>query len=156
MKTFVLYLYELVLALWVGGVVIFTFVVTPRIFSHYDRDMAGDIVGTLFPVYFPYNLLLSMLTVALLFFMWKWGATHAQRISLVLAIIAVGINLFVMLKLHPDILEIKRQVASFITTPEDAPTRAAFRRLHAVSAILNLLLLGLGAALMYLARPLSK
>ena len=42
-------LYDLVLALWTGGIFLFTFIITPVIFKSYGRDMAGEIVGKLFP-----------------------------------------------------------------------------------------------------------
>ena len=41
--------YNIVLALWVGGMALFTFIVTPVIFKSYPRDQAGEIVGRLFP-----------------------------------------------------------------------------------------------------------
>jgi hypothetical protein len=145
-----------VLALWVGGIVIFTVVVTPRIFSHYDRDMAGEVVGVLFPGYFSYNLIVSIAAVTLLFIMWKWNPAHALRLSLALGIVAVGVNLVIMLKIYPAILEIKRQVPSFVTTPPDAPLRVAFSRLHAVSAVLNLALVVIGAVMLYLSRGLNR
>ena len=44
--------YRLALALWAGGMSVFTFVVTPVIFRTQTRDDAGKIVGALFPVYF--------------------------------------------------------------------------------------------------------
>jgi uncharacterized membrane protein len=49
-------IYRLAIASWVGGVAIFTFVLTPVIFKSYDRDMAGQIVGVLFPAYFRWGL----------------------------------------------------------------------------------------------------
>jgi hypothetical protein len=45
-------IYRLAVTFWVGGVAIFTFVLTPIIFRVNDRDTAGRIVGTLFPGYF--------------------------------------------------------------------------------------------------------
>ena len=41
--------YTLTLALWTGGMVLFTFIVTPAIFRSFGRDQAGEIVGYLFP-----------------------------------------------------------------------------------------------------------
>ena len=49
-------IYRIAIAFWVGGVTIFTFVLTPIIFKSYDRDTAGKIVGVLFPAYFRWNL----------------------------------------------------------------------------------------------------
>ena len=48
--------YRLAVAFWVGGVAIFTFVLTPIIFKAYSRDTAGQIVGVLFPAYFRWGL----------------------------------------------------------------------------------------------------
>ena len=47
-------LYNLILALWVGGIFIYTFLVTPLIFNSFERDTASAIVDKLFPFYFPY------------------------------------------------------------------------------------------------------
>jgi hypothetical protein len=154
MRTVLKGLYLLIIALWVGGVASFTFVVTPRIFSHYNRDTASKIVDVLFPVYFPYNFVLSALALLILATMWQgWGGS-AHRISFMLALVAVLINLYVLLKLYPDIMEIKRQVTSFVNMSPDAGPRAAFRRLHAVSAVLNLAQLCISAALLFLGRAL--
>jgi uncharacterized membrane protein len=60
-------LYNLILSLWVGGIAIFTFIVTPAIFRSFGRDEAGAIVGKLFPGYFTYVLVLTLL--AFIFFL---------------------------------------------------------------------------------------
>ena len=49
-------LYRLALSLWVGGIALFTFVVTPVIFRTQGRDAAGKIVGAIFPVYFRFSV----------------------------------------------------------------------------------------------------
>src|SRR3972149_3851447 len=51
--------YRLALSLWVGGIALFTFVVTPVIFRTHGRDAAGRIVGSIFPVYFRYGLVVA-------------------------------------------------------------------------------------------------
>jgi xanthine/uracil permease len=155
-KNIINYFYMVVVALWVGGMASFTFVMTPRIFSHYDRDAAGQIVGALIPVYFPYNFALSVLTVVLLLVMWRGWTGHAHRISVVLAILAAAIALYVLFMLYPDIMEIKRQVTSFVDMPPDMEPRASFRRLHALSAMLNLTQLLIGMILLYLGRLFCK
>ena len=50
-------IYRLALAFWVGGAALFTFVLTPTLFKGLDRDMAGNIVGLLFPGYFRWGLI---------------------------------------------------------------------------------------------------
>ena len=149
-------LYLLTLSLWVGGMAIFTFLVTPIIFRSYGRDHAGEIVGRLFPAYFPYLLALSVLALVLFLLLRADRGAAISRISLALLALAVVVNLYVTFKLHPDAVRIKQQIASFERDAGDSPARMAFRRLHALSAALNLAVLADGVALLLLSRHLCK
>lgn len=150
------FLYKLVLALWIGGIAIFTFVVTPAIFRAYGRDMAGEIVGRLFPGYFLYTLLLSV--AALLFFLpISFSVSNSRhKFTFVLIVGAILINLFVSQVLHPQIRTVKQEIHSFETLPPDAPLRKQFTRLHAVSAALNLIVLADGVLLLLLGSGIKK
>jgi hypothetical protein len=149
------FLYQLTLSLWIGGIAIFTFIVTPAIFGSFDRDMAGQIVGRLFPGYFLYLLCLSLSALVFLLLPWPGRIRHAYRISLALIVLAVAINSFVAFRLHPRITEVKKQIHSFQTT-EDSPLRKRFGRLHALSAGLNLIVLSDGLVLLLLSRGLRE
>ncbi|MDA8098615.1 MAG: DUF4149 domain-containing protein [Nitrospiraceae bacterium] len=156
MKPLAANLYLLTLAFWTGGMSMFTFIVTPAIFRSYSRDRAGEIVGTLFPGYFLTLLVLSGL--AILFFLLKGGGFQnaSSRASLILLILALAMNCYVFFKLHPDALRIKQQVVSFEKEAPDSPARSAFRRVHATSAVLNLLVLADGIALLVLSRNIPR
>ncbi len=156
MHKFLMYSYLVVLSLWAGGICIFTFVVTPVIFKSYARDMAGQIVGTLFPGYFAYLLVLSVLALILLLFLKSGFDNKIESISLFLIVAAIVINLFVSFKLHPDIKNLKQEIASFESVPQESPLRNKFSRLHAVSASLNLLVFADALALIYLSTLLKK
>jgi len=149
------FLYNVSLALWTGGMALFTFVVTPSIFRSFGRDQAGEIVGKLFPGYFTYLLALSALALVLFFLLGAEQAARPYRISLALLVVGVIINAYVLLSLHPRTVEVKQQVASFERAAPDSPARKEFRKLHAVSAGLNLFLLLDGAALLAMS-PLLK
>jgi uncharacterized membrane protein len=140
--------YSLILALWIGGMAIFTFIVTPVIFRSYPRDQAGEIVGRLFPGYFLYNLVLAALVLVLFFIVANDQSKLAYRLSLVCAVTALIINLFIVFKLHPDAVRIKQQVTSFERESPESPARKQFRKLHGVSAVLNLVLLVEGITLL--------
>ena len=143
------------LALWVGGIALFTFIITPGIFNSYSRDMAGEIVGRLFPGYFLYNLVLSLL--ALIFFLIPWSDFQKEfRLSLLCIVIAVLVNIFVCFKLHPEIKAMKKEIHSFETVSSDDPLRMKFRRLHGISAVLNLLLLADGITLLLVGTVIKK
>jgi hypothetical protein len=148
-------LYNLLLALWTGGMALFTFIVTPAIFRSFGRDQAGEIVGKLFPGYFLYLLVLSALALVLFFLLGAVQATPLYRASLFLLVVAIIINAYVLFSLHPRTVEVKQQVASFERTAPDSPARKEFRKLHGVSAVLNLFLLIDGATLLAMS-PLLK
>jgi hypothetical protein len=155
MKTSWFTLYNLILALWVGGIAAFTFIVTPVIFRSFGRDLAGKIVGELFPGYFLYNLVLAALALLLFFVVAGEPSKTPYRLSLFLLTAALIINVFIVFKLHPDTVQVKQAVTSFERESPDSPMRKRFAKLHAVSAVLNLLLLADGAALLAVA-PLLK
>ncbi len=148
--------YTLLLALWVGGISIFTFIVTPVIFREYGRDAAGEIVGKLFPGYFLFTLVLSILVLIALPLCRSLFGQAGFRWSLALAVIAVAINIFVYFKLHPEIRRVKQEIHSFQTQPEVSPERKAFRKLHALSATLNLIVLADGVTLLLIGTALKR
>jgi len=148
--------YDLVLALWVGGMAIFTFVVTPVIFKSYGRDMAGEIVGRLFPGYFLYNLGLCAAALVLFFLLAADRPALPYRLSLVLLSTALIINLYIAFKLHPEAVRIKQEVVSFERESPDSPARKKFRQVHGMSAVLNLVLIAQGATLLVVSPLLRK
>ena len=52
MTFLVQWLYNLALALWVGGMVFFSFITTPTIFQTLPREMASQIISAIFPRYY--------------------------------------------------------------------------------------------------------
>ena len=156
MKIFWFSWYTLVLALWVGGMALFTFVATPVIFKTYPRDLAGEIVGRLFPGYFLYNLVLAVAALILFFIIARDQSKLPYRLSLLCVATAVLINLFIVFKLHPDTVRVKQQVTSFERESPDSPARKEFRKLHGISAVLNLVLIAEGITLLVAAPLLRK
>ena len=122
--------YNIILALWVGGIVMFTFLVTPVIFQSFGRDTAGAVVGRLFPYYFPYNLVLSVVALAVFFMFIGIKGKVQNKIAIILLTIAILINLFITFKLYPDIVSVKQQIKTFETQSDESPLRNQFRKLH--------------------------
>jgi hypothetical protein len=156
MKNIFFPLYNIILALWTGGIAIFTFVLTPVIFKSYGRDTAGDIVGRLFPGYFFYTLILSLAALLLAFLVMENRSAIAARISLLLLVAALIMNAYVFFKLHPDTVDVKQRITSFERESKDSPARKEFSRLHAISAVLNLAVLVDGTILLVLAPALRR
>ena len=146
-------IYLVVLALWVGGGVLFTFYVTPVIFASYPRDTAGDIVGNLMPGFLLLNLLLA--AVALVLFLLYAGARKrmASKAAVLILLLTVAVNAYMFFRLYPRITRAGEAVASFETTPRNSPERKEFSRLHGISATLNLLVLICGTVLLVISPP---
>ena len=139
-------IYNLMLALWVGGIFIYTFLVTPLIFKSFGKDTASAIVDKLFPFYFPYILVVAILAFGFfLIYGLKKNAMH--KLTLVLLIVGILIGLFVNFGLYPEIKKTKQEIASFEKSPADLPARRRFNALHGISMTLNLVLLADGIAL---------
>jgi len=147
MKKFSDYLYGICLSLWVGGMSVFTFLVTPAIFRSYPRDKAGEIVGNLFPSYFPFTLAISAAALLLLLISFRDKGRPGYRITVALASIAVVMALYVNFGLYPEMRAVKQQVRSFESSPED-PARIRFRQLHIRSAVVNLAVIADGFILL--------
>jgi uncharacterized membrane protein len=147
--------YSITLALWVGGMSVFTFVITPVIFRAFPRDSASAIVDKLFPFYFPYNLAISILALAF-FLLTGLQKNAGNKLPLALIIIAIVVNSFITFKLFPAIKEVKHKIVSFENTSPDSPARKQFRVMHGLSMGLNLLLLADGTALVVLSPFLKQ
>jgi hypothetical protein len=156
MKKLAGHLYLIVLSLWVGGMSLFTFIITPVIFRSYPRDVAGGIVGKLFPSYFLFALLISAAALILFVLAFSEKGPRGYRISLLLASLALITALYINFSLYPEAEKVKREVHSFEAEASGDHARARFRRLHAQSAILNIFMIADGIALLMLNVAIKK
>lgn len=141
-------LYRLAVACWLGGVTLFTFVLTPILFKTQARDLAGKIVGVLFPGYFRYGLVCGVVALACLLL--QRGPRFVP--ALVLLVMMLGATAFQAFVIEPKAADIKTRIVSFETTSKDDPLRKEFSRLHGISAVCNLAVFVGGVALVVLQR----
>lgn len=139
--------YQLAIACWLGGVVLFSFILTPTIFNSYSRDLAGGIVGVLFPGYFRWGLACGL--TALLCLLLSRGHRASIKIGVVLTMLALTATQAYLIE--PRAAELKKEIPSFVTTAPDHPARVQFRKLHGLSAAANLAVIAGGLLLMILA-----
>jgi len=140
-------LYRLALACWIGGASLFTFVLTPIIFKSFDRDMAGGIVGALFPGYFKWGLIWGVIALAALFMS---PAVKHRTIAGVIIAFMLALTLVQAFIIEPRAAALKKEIPSFETTAKDDPLRVRFRKLHGISAVSNLAVIGGGIVLIVL------
>ncbi|MBM9537900.1 DUF4149 domain-containing protein [Desulfobulbus alkaliphilus] len=138
--------YHLAIACWLGGMALFTFQITPAIFSAYSRDVAGGIVTVLFPGYFRWGLLCGV--VALISRL-LWRARFTLVSSLII-VIMLGLTATQAFILEPRAAELKKAIPSFETTAADDPRRLQFTQLHRISMVANLSVIAGGVVLVVL------
>ena len=139
-------IYSLAISLWLGGAALFTFMLTPKLFAALSRDMAGMVVGLLFPGYFRWGLACG--AVALLCRLVGRGRFALPSMAILAAmLILTATQAFVI---EPRAAAIKEQIASFDTTPKDHPARVQFRKLHGLSMAANLAVIAGGVVLLVL------
>lgn len=136
-------IYRLAIALWVGGNALFTLVLTPLLFKTEARDTAARIVGTFFPGYFRWGLACG--GIALFCRLLSRGRGIDLAAGILMAMLALtAVQAYYV---EPRAAAIKREIGSFETTSKDHPLRKEFSKLHAVSAVCNLMVLGGGVVL---------
>ena len=127
-------IYHLAIACWLGGASLFTFVLTPIIFKAYSRDIAGGIVGVLFPGYFRWGLACGVVALICLL-LTKGRRAIVSGIILIVMLTIAATQVFII---EPKAAALKKEIPSFTTTPPDHPLRVQFRKLHGISAVANL------------------
>lgn len=151
MTTALALVHSLSLTIWVGGMTVFSFIITPIFFKTFAKEQAGDIVGAVFPAYFTLGHVCSVLALGSYLYLRTqvaapWG--DKARIALLVVMLAgAGLNgLYIGPKSHA----IKEQVRAASTEEAKAPLRGQFGKLHGMSMAVNLLLILSGLALVIL------
>ena len=139
-------LYKLVISLWAGGNAIFTLMLTPILFKTENRDVAGRIVGNLFPGYFRWGMACGV--IALICRLASRG--FDLKLPVVVLVLMLALTSFQAFYVEPHAAELKRQIGSFEATTKDHPLRKEFSKLHGVSALCNLTVLAGGVLLVLL------
>lgn len=139
-------LYKLAVSLWAGGNAIFTLMLTPILFKTESRDVAGRIVGNLFPGYFRWGLACGVVALGCTLISRGTGF----RLHLVVLAAMLALTCFQALYVEPRAADLKQRIGSFEQTSKDDPLRREFSRLHGVSAVCNLAVLAGGVVLVVL------
>lgn len=139
-------LYRLAISLWAGGNAIFTLMLTPVLFKTESRDVAGRIVGNLFPGYFRWGVACGVIALVC-----RLAARGFDlKLPVILLAVMLAMTTFQALYVEPRAAELKRQIGSFEATSKEDPLRKQFSKLHGVSAVCNLSVLAGGVLLVVL------
>lgn len=148
MSFLIQWFYILALALWVGGMVFFSFITTPVIFSQVPKEIGGQLLSALFPRYYLMGYVCGgvLLLMTLLEALW---VRHLPLVRILLLSGMLGLTLYAGMNLRPKIHQLKIEMRSVEEeSPRGVELKAKFSRAHRQSVILNMLVLTGGLFLM--------
>ena len=136
MPWLVLFIYILALAVWLGQVVFFSFVVAPQIFGNLPVEQAGTVVGLLFPIYYLISHICAATVAgcALVLRGWSRPAGGPWLIAAAIAGLALLASLYAGFAVQPRASELRPQLHR-ADTP--AAVQQEFDDLHALAVELN-------------------
>jgi len=141
-----LHLFSLVV--WQGSIIFFSFFAAPAIFKSLPKEEAGDVVGRIFPRYWAMGYICSVISlVSLIYLCYLADIFLKKRLTLlvIMTIITFYSGLYIGKKAR--VLKAEMRVAG----PGGAKDalRKRFKKIHAISASLNMLVFVLGVFLIY-------
>ncbi len=142
-------LYLLALVVWVGAIVFFSFCAAPSVFKVLEREKAGEVIGDIFPKYWLLGYVCGVVgSLSLVLIGISGGGFYAGRFVLFVAMTALGF--YSGLVVGKKAREIKADMYADKDDGEKERLRSAFKKIHAKSAILNMVILAFGLVIVYL------
>ncbi len=135
MRSLARFLIMLTLVVWVGGIIFFSFVVAPALFTTLPKpELAASVVGTSLTALHLIGIVCGALLLALTFVI-PVPKIRAVRALVILMVLLTAVSQFVVM---PQMQHIRDLVGGSIEAlpPKDAG-RAAFNRLHQFSVALE-------------------
>jgi uncharacterized membrane protein len=137
------------ITVWVGSLVFFTFLAAPSIFKNLPKETAGEVIGHIFPKYWIMGYVASVVTLGSLI-----ALAYAQKsfpaLRILLLVVMLGVTFYSGLVVGKNARNIKAEIKTAEETVNKEDLRSKFKRVHALSAILNLSVILLGLFLVYL------
>jgi uncharacterized membrane protein len=126
-------------AVWLGAMSFFAFVIAPAAFSVLDREAAGRFVSAIFPRYYAIGLALGLVGLFGLGVRWLGGGWRGlDWVTAGLVLLMLALTLYAGAVLLPA-AHAARETAR--ATGADPAAAAGFARLHRLSSILNVIVM---------------
>lgn len=136
------------MAVWVGMLIFFTFFITPSIFKVLPRELAGDLVGALFPKYWMIGYaagVLSLLSIIAISLIEKTFPTAV----LSLVALMTALTFYSGLVVGARAMTMSAEIRSIQDPVKKEEMRAGFKKVHAKSAAINLAIMAGGVTVIF-------
>jgi hypothetical protein len=142
----------LALAVWIGGIVFFSFFTAPALFGVLPREAAGRVTAAIFPRYYVLGVVcggVALLAVLLL----RWRAPAADRglpVAPVLLFLMLALTFYARIGILPEASSLRARLHAEVGTPGADEARRRFEALHRRAVILNGMVLAGGVGVLAL------
>lgn len=153
MVIFLNYVYIISLVFWVGGIFFFSAIAAPSIFKTLDKNLAGNLVTSIFPKYYFMGYVCGTLALFCTIGTWLTASVPgfvqlAARVAILVAML--GLSAYTGLVLRPEALSVRtelRQADDSSPNYEELSNR--FSSLHKKSVLINGLVFVLGLVILF-------
>ncbi len=132
----IMYVHLLTLVVWFGGMIFFSFIAAPSIFSILPKETAGDVVGDIFPKYFLIGYISSLLLLGTLLWLGR-GQLKAVIAPLLIIAVMTCLTFYSGLIIGSKARSIKQEIRQTSEETKKEVLRKAFKKIHGVSMMLN-------------------
>ena len=139
----------LALAAWLGMLIFFTFFAAPSIFKVLPRELAGQVIGDIFSKYWMIGYVAGLLSLSSLLGI-SFIENSFPAALIILLTVMTGITFYSGLAVAPVAHRLKVEIHSEVEPAKKEALEKGFRRVHARSAVLNLVVISSGLAALYL------
>lgn len=141
---FLTYLRKLLIAIWIGKIVLFASAIAPTVFRVLTRENAAMLQAQIFPKYFWLGLIATsgVLVISIVTLL-KNPKPFASKALVALSLVAVGIYMHLLFRLTPEILRLQPEVL-LLAKGSQAPIALEFAKIHSMSTTLNVIALFIG------------
>lgn len=143
------FIYLLSLVVWIGSILFFSFVGAPTIFKTLPQAEAGQVVGAIFPKYYPLGYLSGLVSLAMVITSAIRNHNWPVMKGLIL-VLMLAFTIFTSLVIHPRARAYKDELAGATEQSEIAQLKTEFDRSHKTAVVNNVIVLVLGLVLLFL------
>ena len=147
--TFAKFFHFMTLIIWIGTIIFFSFFGAPSIFKVLDRELAGDVVGDIFPKYWMIGYICSPIALGTLLFLQKLGTLNTTGRVVILSIMLINVycsGLVVGTKAK----SVKAEMRATEDVEKKELIRKHFMKIHGISMMMNLTVLILGIVVIFI------
>lgn len=148
------FLHSISLAFWIGSIFFFSVLAAPSIFKVLPQRTAGDLVADIFPKYYSLGYIcgtvfLTSLILLILRGYESLSTVNYLKIALITAML--GLSFYSGHILREQVSQVKTEMRTLPENSEEYETaQAGFKKLHAKSAIINVIVFVFGIAIVFI------